>query len=720
MFRRIGDFVVRHARAVLVITAVLLISAGVLGAGAFSKLSTGGFEDPGSESAMAAEAIAANFDGQADVVFLVRAKQGTVDDQPASAAGTELTGALTAHPEVTNVASYWATGAPTLKSTDGEYGLVLAHAGDDELAADLADQYAMDDAEVSVRLGGTLGANADITEQIGHDLLLAESIAVPLILILLLLAFRGVVAALLPLAIGGIAIMGTFAELSLLGSVTDVSIYAINLTTALGLGLAIDYALLMVSRFREELGNGLAPAQAAVRTVETAGRTVAFSATTVAIALAVLMLFPLYFLRSFAYAGIGVVVIATAGAVLVLPALLAVLGTRVNAGRLPWPRGAQTTASPFWGRLAGAVMRRPALIALPVLAVLVLAAAPLLRVEFGTPDDRVLPDSASSRQVGDVLRTEFDANSSTALELVSTGPVDAAELADYAGRLSALPAARQVQSSAGTFVDGGLTGGTGQPGSSGDPALSRAGTERLSVVTGADPHSTEAEDLVRAVRSIPAPDGTELLVGGVTASLVDSKHAIGSRLPLAVGLIVLTTFVVLFLFTGSVVQPVRSLLLNVIGLGATMGVLVFVFQQGNLSALLGFTPTPLNISMLMLMLCVTFGLAMDYEVFVLSRIKELHDAGADNVDAVTNGLARTGRIISTAAVILAVTFFAFGVAEVSFLKMFGIGAGLAVLIDATLIRGVLVPAWMRLFGRITWYAPRPLRVLHRRVGLAEA
>ncbi len=564
---------------------------------------------------------------------------------------------------------------------------------------------------LTVDLGGSAGVNHDVNAQVGRDLALAEAIAVPIILALLVLAFGSLVAALLPLAVGTIAIFGTFAELSVLGSATDVSIYAINLTTALGLGLSIDYALLMVSRYREELGNGADVQTAVTRTVETAGRTIVFSALTVAVALGALLLFPLFFLRSFAYAGIGVIVIAMVSALLVLPAMLAVLGHRVNAGRLPWAKDAPKTVAPFWGRLAGLAMRRPALTALPVVAGLLLLAAPLLHVEFGTPDDRVLPTTSTSRVVGDALRNDFGSDDTSALNLVSTGAVETSSLDGYAATLSRLPDVVRVESAAGTYLGGQLK-------APGNPQLTADGIQRLSVVTEADSRSTEARQLVDSVRALPGPG--DFLVGGTTAEFMDSQHAIGSRLPLAGGLIALTTFILLFLFTGSVLQPLRALLLNVLGLSATLGAMVLIFQDGHLSGWLGFTPLPLDTSMLVLLFCIAFGLSMDYEVFVLSRIKEQHDHGANLTDSVTNGLARSGRIVSMAAVILSVSFFAFGTGSVSFIQLFGIGSGLAVLIDATLIRGVLVPAALRLLGRAAWWSPKPLRLLHNRIGLTES
>jgi RND superfamily putative drug exporter len=359
-------------------------------------------------------------------------------------------------------------------------------------------------------------------------------------------------------------------------------------------------------------------------------------------------------------------------------------------------------------------MRRPVLIAVPVLAMLLLVALPLLHVQLGTPDDRVLPSATQSRAVGDVLRTDFAGDSTTALNVITDGPLDHTSLTAYATRLSGLAGVARVESSAATYVHGKAVP------DSADPALARPTAQRLSVVSTADPRSDASQDLVRTVRNLPAPDGARVYVGGQTAELIDTTHAIGSRLPLAALLVVLTTFIVLFLFTGSVVQPVRSLLLNGVTLAASAGLMVWIFQQGHLSGLLQFTPLPLDTSMLMLLFCVAFGLSMDYEVIVLSRIKELHDQGRDNRTAVVDGLTRSGRIVTTAAALIAVTFFANATATVSFLQLFGIGAGFAVIIDATLVRSVLVPACQQLLGRAAWYAPAPLRRLQTRIGLTEA
>ncbi|HEY3090666.1 MAG TPA: MMPL family transporter [Jatrophihabitantaceae bacterium] len=712
----IGSLVVRRARLVLIAAMLAVVGFGVLGFGAFGKLKTGGFQDPGAESTTAQTLTNQRFGGSDGVVLLVHAKTGTVDDAPARAAAAEAASRLTAVPGVSNVVSYWSTRNPGLKSKDAKHALVLGSTRSDrDLSSTELAGLRSHSTQVDVTVGGDAAISNDITRQVGKSLGIAERIAVPIILALLVFAFGSVVAALLPLAIGVVAILGTFAELFVLGSVTSVAIYSINLTTALGLALAIDYALLMVSRYRQELAAGREPAQAAVRSVQTAGRTIVFSAATVMAALAVLLIFPLYFLRSFAYAGIGVVLISMAAAVVVLPALLTVLGRRVNAGRLPWARDREpSTAAPFWGRLAGQVMRRPALIAIPVLAALLVVAMPLRHVRLGTPDDRVLQTSTQSRAVGDVLRDDFTGNTATALNVVTDGPLDRTALTGYATRLSDLAGVARVETGVATFVHGKAVP------DSANPTLARPTAQRLSVVSAADPRSNAAKDLVRTVRALPGPQSVRTYVGGQTAELIDTTHAIGSRLPIAGLLIVLTTFIVLFLFTGSVVQPIRSLLLNAVTLAATAGLMVWIFQQGHLSGALHSTPLPLDTSMLMLLFCIAFGLSMDYEVIVLSRIKELHDDGHDDRTAVTDGLTRSGRIVTTAAALIAVTFFANGTATVSFLQLFGIGAGIAVIIDATLVRAVLVPACQRILGRAAWYAPAPLRRLRASVSLAEA
>ena len=646
MLGRLGDFTFRRSRLVLALAGVALLAMAALGVSAFGALKSGGFDDPNAQSWRSRAVIEQQFGGQPNLVLLVHARTGSVDDGAAAAAGAELTTHVQQDSALSGAVSYWTTHAPTLRSHDGTEALVLARVlGDDNTVLKTTDRilasYARDDPAVTVQAGGEAAINHAVTHQVTADLGLAEGIAVPLTLLLLVLAFGSLVAALLPLAIGLVAILGTFAELAVLGRVTDVSVFAINVTTALGLGLGIDYALLLVARFREYLAQGTDVREAVVGTMRTAGRTIAFSALTVAAALAALLVFPLYFLRSFAYAGIGVVAIAALSALIIMPALLSALGHRVNAARLPWSRADRGSAAPVWGRLAGAVMRRPALTAVPVLAVLAILAAPLFGAGFGTPDERVLPTGAAVRTVSDALRTDFPGDQTTAVQIAAVGPASEDAVAGYAKALSALPNAVRVESSAGSFAAGQQTAAP----QAADRLLGTATAQRITLYTSQPGHSAAAERLVREVRAMPAPAGTETLVGGETARLVDTEHAITGQLPYAIGLVVLTTFLLLFLFTGSVTQPLRALVLNTLGLSASIGTMVWIFQDGHLSGVLGFTPRPMDTAMTVLLFCIAFGLSMDYEVFVTSRIKELHEAGAGGHEAVTEGLARTGRIV---------------------------------------------------------------------------
>ncbi|MGH2555084.1 MAG: MMPL family transporter, partial [Actinomycetota bacterium] len=475
----------------------------------------------------------------------------------------------------------------------------------------------------------------------------------------------------------------------------------------------------MVSRYREEVHRGLSSNDAVVRAVQTAGHTVLFSAVTVAISLAALLIFPLYFLRSFAYAGIAVVALALIGALVFLPALLATLGPRVDRLTL-WRRRPKEVGEGMWHRIAIFVMRRPLPIAAGVIAVLLVLGTPFLGVHFGLPDDRVLPATASSRQVQQEIRTNFGSQEASALSVVApdAGPAAAARDQDvdgYASALSRLDGVARVDALTGSYVDGERVAPPG-------PASARfegASATWLSVVPSVEPISAQGEQLVDDVRSTPAPFDT--LVGGTSAQLVDSKSAIFGRLPLALGLIGVVTFVALFLMTGSVVVPAKAIVLNLLSLSATFGAMVFIFQDGHLASLLHFTSTgTLDSAMPVLMFCIAFGLSMDYEVFLLSRIKEEYDATGDNVTSVAVGLERSGRIVTAAAAILAVVFVAFATSEITFIKMFGVGMALAVIVDATLVRRALVPAFMRLAGNANWWAPGPLRKLHARFGISES
>ncbi len=726
MLERLGRFAVRRRRAVLVGTVIGVILAGAFGGSVVKNLSNGGFTDPSSDSQRADDILADSFHGGVpNFVLLVNARDGNVDDPAVAQAGAALTQRLAKEPGIEASFSYWTLGSPApLRSTDSTEALVLARIeGDPDEVRDrvkeLSPTYTITDPVITVRVGGQAEIFRQVGTQVEDDLRKAETITFPVVLILLILVFGSVVAAGLPLATGAIAVVGTLLVLQVIAALTDVSIFSLNLTTALGIGLGIDYSLFMVSRYREETRHGLASDDAVVRAVQTAGRTVLFSGLTVAISMAALLVFPLFFLRSFAYAGIAVVALALIGALLFLPALLAALGPRVDKLTL-WRHEPKEVGEGMWHRIAMFVMRRPIPIAAGVVALLVVLGAPFLGVHFGLPDDRVLPATATSRQVQQEIRTNFSSEEASALSVVAPdagAPSEAlnAKVGGYAATLSGLPGVARVDAVSGSYVKG-------QQVAPPSPASQRfqgpTGTW-LSVVPAIEPISAQGEQLVHDIRSTPAPFAT--LVGGPSAQLVDSKASIFGRLPLALGIIALVTFVVLFLMTGSVIVPLKALVLNVLSLSATFGALVFIFQEGHLANLLHFTSTgTLDSSMPVLMFCIAFGLSMDYEVFLLSRIKEEHDRTGDNMTSVAVGLERSGRIVTAAAAILSVVFIAFATSEVTFIKMFGVGMALAVIVDATLVRGALVPAFMRLAGNANWWAPRPLRRLYERFGISEA
>jgi RND superfamily putative drug exporter len=744
--RRLGRFVLRRRRLILVAAVAFLPLAAVVGGNVKEHLSAGGFTDPSSESARAARLLESRFKtGAPNLVVLVTARRGTggvpptgaagaatnspgasVDDPAVEAAGLDLARRLAAEPGVRGVKSYWQLlHAPPLRSQDGRSALILGQVpGDEDAVRDttkgFAARYHVTTGPITAELGGPGEVFRQIEDQAQRDLRRAERLSLPLTLLLLVLVFGSGVAAGLPLAVGALAVVGTFLVLRVITALTDVSIFALNLTTAMGLGLAIDYSLFIVSRYREELRAGYEPDRAVLRAMQTAGRTVAFSALTVAVSLGALLVFPLPFLRSFAYAGVGVVATAAAGALVVLPALLAVLGRRIDRLALFHPRP-KAVEDGFWYRRARAVMRRPVTVVVVVTAVLVLLGVPFVHLDAGLADDRVLAPGASVRRVGDAIRAGFSSKEGAALAVVSRAEFDAGapgrgdEIDRYAKALSALPGVARVDAATGFYLFGSSLLGPGE--------LSRRfvapgrGTW-LSVVPSVEPLSPAGERLVRAVRRTPAP--FPVIVGGDSARLVDGKAALARRLPLALALVAVSTFVLLFLMVGSLLVPVKALALNVLSLSATFGSLVFVFQEGHFARALHFTPTgTISVFTPVLLFCIAFGLSMDYEVFLLSRIKEEVDLGHDNDDAVAVGLERTGRIVTAAALLLAVVFVAFATAQVSVVKVFGVGLALAVLVDAFLIRATLVPAFMRLAGRANWYAPRSLRRFHLRYGIWE-
>jgi RND superfamily putative drug exporter len=722
---RLAPFLIRRRRRVLVVAVLLLAIAGAYGGGVVSSLVGGGFNDPAAESSRAADVIESTFrQGQPQLVLLARSNGGDVDQPGAVASGQTLTQRLAAEPDVVQAASYWSLGnPPPLKSTNGDTALVLVRleGSDDTVrdrAVEIADNVQGDDGALTVTAGGAAIVNDAVSSRVESDLQKAEMIALPITLLLLIIVFGSVVAALLPLAVGIFAIIGTFAVLQVLTLFTDVSIFSLNLTTALGLGLAIDYSLFVVSRFREELANGYDTRAAVSRTVRTAGRTVLFSAMTVAISLAAMLVFPITFLKSFAYAGIAVAILAAVGAVVVLPALLAVLGPRVNKFAVFHRSAAPAVGTGLWHRIALFVMRRPLPIATAAIVLLLALGTPFLHIAFGIPDDRVLPPGDSARLVQDTLRQDFASRESSTVEVVLTGTGDPAarstDVAAYATALSRIENVARVDALTGSYSAGNEVAPPG-------PASARFASPDatwLSVVPSVEPMSADGEAVVHAVRDVAAP--SPAMVGGPSAELVDTKDALFSRLPLAGAIIGVVTFVVLFLLFGSLLVPLKAVVLNMLSLTATFGAMVWIFQDGHLADFLDITPTgTIAVVMPILMFCIAFGLSMDYEVFLLSRIKEEHDKGQDTTTSVARGLERTGRIVTAAAVLIAVVFIAFATSGVAFIKLFGIGLALAVLVDAFIIRATLVPAFMTLAGNANWWAPRWLRRLHDRIGISE-
>ncbi len=732
MLTAIARFATGRPRAVLAGAAVLAVLCGLFGITTAGHLKAGGFTSTDAGSTRAADLLADNFDGAApNFVLLVESEAG-VDAPATRARGGEVVDALRARTDVRGVQSYWNAPpalAGALRGTDGRSALIAAYLVGDETdiqrtAGEIADQVTGTVDGVTVRQGGLAAIYHDVNEQTTRDLAVAEAVAIPLSMIVLVLVFGSLVAASLPLAVGLFAIVVTMAILRLCTMFTDVSIFALNLTTAMGLALAIDYSLFIVSRYREELDNGRDPVGATIRAVQTAGRTVLFSALTVALSMAVMLVFDLYFLKSFAYTGVAVVAAAAVASILVLPAALVLLGHRVNAAdlRVPLRRllGRDPHPAPVpleqngWYRLVQVVMRHAAPVAIVIIAVLLTLGSPFLSLKFGYPDDRVLPASAPAHQVGDSMREQFpQADPAASTTVVLDGyRGDQQRIEQFAGELSGIRDVQAVLSAAGIYVNG-------QRVAPAPPGMANESGTYLSVSTRLDPYSPAGQDQLDEIRAVSAPGPA--VYGGAAAVNDDSLDALAARMPLALALIALTTLIVLFLFTGSVVLPIKALLLNTLSLAAAFGAMVWIFQDGHLSGLLGFVPVGYLVpTMPILMFCLAFGLSMDYEVFLLSRIREEWLATGDNTRAVAIGVARTGRIFTAAALLMAIVMGALVTSKVAFMQMMGLGLTLTVLADATIIRGLLAPALMRLLGPLNWWAPKPLVRLHERIGLSEA
>ncbi|MFE4967653.1 MMPL family transporter [Streptomyces sp. NPDC056660] len=728
MLDRVSAVLYRRRVAVLWVSAVAVVLAWIGGLGVEHRLVHGGFSDPGAQSARAERLVAEHFPAAGDDLVLLLSGTTSVDSAEMTSLGTALTRHAARIRGVRQATSYWTAGrAPALRSRDGAIGLVtLSLSGDEDDRAKTAGRVLPDVRRhaqgLTVLAAGPAQVQSEVGARTAHDLLLAEAIAAPITLVLLLLVFGGAVAATLPLVIALLSVLMSRAVLNALAGAVPISVYSMNSTTSLGLGLAIDYSLFVLARFREELRAGATVREALGPTVRRAGRTVAFSALTVALSLVALLVFPQFFLRSFAYGGIAVVLSAAAGAVLVLPALLAVVGHRVDRydvfARLRGRAGA--TGPPEngrWYRFALAVTRHPLLYGGGAVLLLAVLASPFPRVSAGLFDDRSLPASAQVHRATQLLRDRFDADALGTVPVVVEG-VRPGAVEPYARALSAVPDVRRVTAVPGSYVAGHRVRGPG-PTASADGDSTRVAL--VTVVSGAEQDSAAGTRLVGRLREVAAPAGATVSVGGRAAEVQDSTAAVARATPAAIGIVVGASLLLLFLFTGSVLMPVKALVLNTLSLSATFGAMVYVFQEGHLSFLVGspaHTGT-LDATIPILTFCVAFGLSMDYEVFLLARIRERYLLTGDNTESVAFGLQHTGRIITAAAVLVAAVLFVFSVSGVTMLKLLGVGLALAVVLDATLVRAVLVPSFMRLAGRANWWAPAPLRRLHDRVGLRE-
>jgi RND superfamily putative drug exporter len=716
IFERWGRTAFRRRRLILLIALLVAVLGGVWGTSIFARVQTaGGFDAPNSQSQHEATLATHAFGRDAgDVVVLYSSKTLTTAAPAFRSAVTHALAALP-HSKVESYATYWSTRSPAFVSASGRQTyavLELAGSGDtarqasyDAIKTDLSPP-GLSAAGLRSQVGGVVPTNETIDNQTTASITRAEGLSFPILLILLLVIFGGLVAATLPLAIGALGILGSFTALRLLTLVTGVSVFSLNITTILGLGLGIDYGLFLVTRFREELHRQDSVEDAVARTVATAGRTVLVSGVTVAIVLASLMLFPETILRSIGYGGVATVGVDMLAALTVLPALLAVLGPKVNALRIrrsvQRPPTAETSGG--WYRLAHSVMRRPLLYAVPIVVLLAGLGSPFLHVVWGGVDATVLPASAAPRVVTEALNHDFPGNPTAPIEAivqfrgpVATSPARAAGLAAYTSRLDHVPG---VTAARVTGVHGNIA--------------------RIDLSYGPGPYTPQARAIAGHVRDVAAPPGATAQVGGQTAALADQLSSIGRTLPWMALAVVVATFLLLFLAFGSLVLPLEAIVANILSLSAMYGVVTWIFQEGHLSGPLGFTPNgTISPTIPVLMFAIMFGLSMDYEVFLLSRIRERYVATGDNTAAIAGGLQRTGGVITSAALLLVVVIGMFSLSSITFIKLLGVGMIVALILDATLVRMLLVPATMRLLGDANWWAPAALRRLYARYGIRE-
>jgi RND superfamily putative drug exporter len=694
MFEKLGHFAVRRKKIAVISFVISILVAGGIGAQVFNRLDSGGYSIASSDSYKVYTYIT-DVLKESDPAIVVMVDAATsVDDPTIAARAIALEKKMGAEEGVSKTLSYWsAGGAPSLKSSDGNAAYILIY-GDGEAfspkSQDLGKIFQENyDGKVdgfTLYAGGFGVIGNAITEKISKDLKLSEAISIPLTFILLAFVFGALAASAMPLIVGVAAILGSFFILYLLTLFTDVSVYALNLVTGMGLGLGIDYALLMVNRFREELHNGKSVEESIVTMMATAGKTVFYSGLTVLVTLMSLIFFPLPFLKSFGYAGVSVVALAVVGALCGLPPILALLGTKIDKGVVR--RGSITPKEEGrWAQTARFVMRRPVSVTVLSLIVLGILAAPLTSAKFSQTDSRVLPASNPAAIATAVQAERFAGQTGNPVEIIiPNGVSKSGEVNSYLAAVSKVEGIVLV-----------------------NPAVPYGEDLRVTAIHSMLPRSPEAQKLIHELRDLQSPAGT--MIGGVAADYTDSQDGIASTLPLAFGWIAISVLILLFLFTGSIILPIKAIILNVLSLAATMGVLTWVFIDGNLQWLVGeFTVTgTLDTSIVILIAVVVFGLSMDYEVFLLSRIREEHDAGKSNEEAVAIGLQRSARIITAAAVLLAVVFASFVLSGVTSIKSMGFGVALAVMLDATIVRGLLVPALMRLFGERNWWAPKSMQ-----------
>jgi len=669
VFEKLGHLLVRRSKVVLIVFTITILAAGGIGSLAFGKLDSGGYSDLSSESAKAATYLTEKFGVVEPVaVLVVDTGDKAVDDPQISQAAIALEKKLSQVPGVSKTLSFWSTGgAPSMRSTDGKAAFLFAYANLSssdfdqlgKIGKKIQDDFDGENGELTVYASGSGVITYAINHKIEKDLLLAESIAIPLTFLLLAFVFGALVASAMPLVVGVSAILGAFLIIYIFTLFTNVSIFALNLITGLGLGLGIDYALLMVNRFREELHGGKSVEDSVVATVNSAGKTVFYSGLTVLVTLSALIFFPLDFLKSFGYAGVSVVSLAVIGALIPLPAIMALLGHKIDKGVVR-KSGITPKEDGRWAHTARNVMRRPVPVVIGSLLVLGIFCSTNYQhcIFEGSPIEVVIPNGVGKEAKVDAYLAEI-------------------QKVDGIARIS--------------------------------PIETYGSDLRIQVIPSKGSRTLAAEKIIHEVRDIPRPAGT--LIGGAAADFTDSQDGIARTLPWALGWIAFWVMILIFVFTGSIILPIKAVLLNGLSLVATLGVITWVFIDGNLKWLLGdFTVTgALDTGTVILVAVVVFGLSMDYELFLLSRIREEHMAGKSNVESVAVGLQRSARIITAAALLLAVVFAAFMISGVTSIKMMGFGVSFAVLLDATLIRALLVPALMRLFGESNWWAPKPLR-----------